>query len=290
MLLRAATGFEGGTVASGSTCGVVTSGALAIALLHDHALKERGLAAEIDVIGLIEKYIDWFTVHFGTTICRVRTEVDFNRVGGQIRYLLPGDRMARCFRHITEAVNYLDPVRAGTSILLNENDTSPREMPSYRCARSVLEKVRERTGVGDSRVERLSFVFDGGIGLTGGLCGALAGGVMALNMLFGIDVRHMSYLQILSAFLVGHVNLLLERPRGMPEPFGLGSTLAKNFASAAGSLECSRITARTFENWHDFADHMNSSSFCHGLIDHTADMASMLIETWRPFVRRGAVP
>ena len=44
-VLKAFTGLEGGIVASGSTCGVVTGGAFGLALMHDNVLKERGITA-----------------------------------------------------------------------------------------------------------------------------------------------------------------------------------------------------------------------------------------------------
>ncbi|MBW1701776.1 MAG: C_GCAxxG_C_C family protein [Deltaproteobacteria bacterium] len=55
-VLKAFTGLEGGIVASGSTCGVVTGGALGLALMHDNVLQERGIAAEAGVLSLIKKW------------------------------------------------------------------------------------------------------------------------------------------------------------------------------------------------------------------------------------------
>jgi hypothetical protein len=39
-LLQASAGLEGGIVASGSTCGVVSGGALGLALMHDNRWSE----------------------------------------------------------------------------------------------------------------------------------------------------------------------------------------------------------------------------------------------------------
>ena len=62
------------------------------------------------------------------------------------------------------------------------------------CAQQVLKGIREQTGIGDDLLEQLSFVFDGGIGLQGGVCGALAGAIMGVNLLIGMNVREMKLL------------------------------------------------------------------------------------------------
>ena len=75
-----------------------------------------------------------------------------------------------------------------------------------------MRAIKEQTGVGDDLLEQLSFVFDGGIGLQGGACGALAGAIMGMNLLIGMNVRDMNYSEILKAFTVGHKNLLTDKP------------------------------------------------------------------------------
>ena len=77
-VLKAFTGLEGGVVASGSTCGVVTGGALGLAMLHDNVLQERGIAAEAGVLSLIGEYVRWFEESYGSSFCRDRTGVDFS--------------------------------------------------------------------------------------------------------------------------------------------------------------------------------------------------------------------
>lgn len=41
----------------------------------------------------------------------------------------------------------------------------------------------------DELLEQLYFVFDGGVGIQGGVCGAIAGAIMAFNLLVGLDIR-----------------------------------------------------------------------------------------------------
>ena len=84
--------------------------------------------------------------------------------------------------------------------------------PSYHCAQEVLKRVREKTGVGNKRLERLSFAFDGGIGLKGGLCGAVTGSILALNLRHGFNLRHMNYSTNVKKMLNGQINLMKKNP------------------------------------------------------------------------------
>ena len=65
----------------------------------------------------------------------------------------------------------------------DENHDEP-----IHCAKLVLEGIKKQTGIGDDLLENLSFIFDGGIGLQGGACGALAGAIMGINLVMGMSV------------------------------------------------------------------------------------------------------
>ena len=110
----------------------------------------------------------------------------------------------------------------------------------------VLRGIKEQTGIGDDLLEQLSFIFDGGVGLQGGVCGALTGAIMGLNLAIGMNVRDMNYSEILKAFTVGHKNLLTNKPVVKPESFSLGKKIVKNFKEEAGAIECNTITGMKF--------------------------------------------
>ena len=57
----------------------------------------------------------------------------------------------------------------------------------YGCAEAVLKAVAEYRGVESELIPRLATGFCGGMARTGGMCGALTGGVLALNLLYGRD-------------------------------------------------------------------------------------------------------
>jgi len=57
----------------------------------------------------------------------------------------------------------------------------------YGCAEAVLKAVAEFKGIESDLVPRIATGFCGGMARTNGMCGAVTGGVMALNLLFGRD-------------------------------------------------------------------------------------------------------
>jgi C_GCAxxG_C_C family probable redox protein len=280
LMLKAATGLEGGVVASGSTCGVITGGALGLALLHEKEIQEKGVSAEIAVHKLIGDYIKWFEGNFGSTLCRQRSGVDFYTKKGQLRYLLPGDRVCRCLWHIGKTMHHLYPYQE-KYLPIGEVDKYKEKPEPLHCAKAVLKGVRERTGFGDASLENLSFVFDGGVGLTGGVCGALAGSILAINLFLGMNIRHMGYPKTIKGFFAGHLNLLKDKEISKPEPFAIGSAIVKRFRHKTGKMECREIIGKTFHGWDDFQKHMASSHECKDLIKFATDAASEAIDKWR---------
>jgi C_GCAxxG_C_C family probable redox protein len=55
----------------------------------------------------------------------------------------------------------------------------------FGCAEAVLKAVAEHIGVESDLIPRLATGFCGGMARTGGMCGAVTGGVLALNLLYG---------------------------------------------------------------------------------------------------------
>ncbi len=55
----------------------------------------------------------------------------------------------------------------------------------YGCAESVLLAVCESMGVESVLIPRIASGFCGGVSNTNGMCGAVAGGILALNIIYG---------------------------------------------------------------------------------------------------------
>jgi hypothetical protein len=276
-LLKSFTGLEGGVVATGSTCGVVSGGAMGLALSHHDQIIKKGIPAQAGLLALIGEYVKWFDENFGSSLCRERSGVDFYTTMGLLRYFIPGDKVIKCLWHIRGAIRHLHSFRQ-KELQLIEVESDENQNKPIHCAQLVLKGIKKQTGIGDDLLEQLAFVFDGGIGLQGGACGALAGAIMGMNLLIGMNVRDMNYSEILKAFTVGHKNLLKEKPVEKPEPFRVGKEIVKNFKKEAGAIECIAITGKKFSGWSDFQDFISSSDKCSGLIEFAKDQASVAVE------------
>ena len=276
-LLKSVTGLEGGVVATGSTCGVVSGGAIGLALSHYDEIMENGIPAQAGLLALVGEYAKWFGENYGSSLCRERSGVDFYTTMGQLRYFMPGDKVSKCLWHIRGAIRYLYSFRQKELPMMEVQSDEKHDEPIH-CAQQVLNGIKEKTGIGDDLLEQLSFVFDGGIGLQGGACGALAGAILGVNLLIGMNVREMKYSEVLKAFTVGHKNLLTHKPIEKPEPFSVGKEIVKNFKEEAGAIECQTITGQKFSDWSDFQDFISSSNKCFGLIEFAKDQASIAVE------------
>ena len=278
-LLKSFTGLERGIVAAGSTCGVVSGGAIGLALSHYDEIMEKGMPAQAGLLALVGEYVKWFEENFGTSLCKERSGVDFYTTMGQLRYFIPGDKVSKCLWHIRGAIRYMYSFRQKELPIMEMQPDEKQNKPIH-CAQQVLKGIKEKTGIGDDLLEQLSFVFDGGIGLQGGACGALAGAIMGVNLLIGMNVRDMKYSEILKAFAVGHKNLLTNKPVEKAEPFNVGKDIVKNFKKEAGAIECQTITEQKFSDWSDFQDFISSSAKCSGLIEFAKDQASVVVEKY----------
>jgi hypothetical protein len=274
ILLKAGTGLEGGVVASGSTCGVVTGGALGLGLMYDDELKKKGDCAEVALLSMVGDYVRWFEQNYKTSLCRKRTGINFYTLGGQVRYLIP-DKVLRCLNHIRGAVKNLHNTVCSRPLVSN----SISDPHAVHCARDVLRGIREQTGTGYPLLERTSVVFDGGLGFQGQICGALAGAIMGINLSLGLDIRKMNYLQTLDVFLFGHLALLKKKPANKKETFAVGKEIVKRFKDESKALECRDITGRSFAGWNDFQGYIKTSEKCHSLMKLMIKEASNVIQS-----------
>jgi C_GCAxxG_C_C family probable redox protein len=62
----------------------------------------------------------------------------------------------------------------------------------FGCAESVLKAIVKVKGIKSDLIPRIASGFCGGIAHTGGMCGAVTGGIMALNIIYGRDTAAQS--------------------------------------------------------------------------------------------------
>jgi C_GCAxxG_C_C family probable redox protein len=279
-LLKASAALAGGVGACGSTCGVVIGGAMSLALMHDTTLADNGPAGQIGLLSIVGDYVDWFRNQYGTTSCREKAGVDFWTLSGFLRYLIPPDRFLGCLAHINGAVQYLHD-RKGHDLPKPKGDAGEDIFtPSY-CARTVLEEVRKRTNVGNPHLERVAVVFDGGVGLRGGACGALVGAVMAISALMWINLRDASWLQAYRDMLLGLHTLRAGELDKPDDPYAVIGRIVTRFKSEVGSIDCSSITGKVFADYASFQAHMEASDGCSRMIELAIDEATSAVEQYR---------
>ncbi|NPV60884.1 MAG: C_GCAxxG_C_C family protein [Actinobacteria bacterium] len=269
--------LEGGGASEGSTCGVVSGGCMAIALAHlaDMVGGEGGKGEAL--YGRLREYTAWFEENFGSTLCRERSGVNVNELLSFIDYLLTGKVVTRCVNHIGKSVSYLielmnRPLEGGGEA--SELDGRLASSGGY-CAAEVMRGIREETGHGSLYLEQLSMALDGGVGLSGGLCGALGGALLAMGLIWGIDPKKEGIVGTLIPFLRGHVNLYMGRSE--PELWAVANPFMREFEKQFGSLECRDIAARRFGSRKELAEHMVASETCAGVKDWCRARATQLI-------------
>jgi len=276
-MLKAYTGLEGGLVARGSTCGVMTGGAAGIALMHADALSRDRPSAESAIMSLIQDYARWFDSSYGSCLCRQRTGVDFHSLYGQARYFFPGDKTTRCLWHIRGAARYLHELKSRPLSAL-PTPGGLENNHAIHCAGEVLAKIEAQTGLADEKLKQVAFIFDGGLGFSGGVCGALAGAILGVNLKLGMDIRDVSYIKTVQDFLVGHINLLRRNPPEQAEPFFVGNNVVRQFLQETGSIECAAITGKMFSGYPEFDQFISASETCRNLMDRAADLAVSAIK------------
>jgi hypothetical protein len=275
--MKASCPLDAGGVSWGSTCGVVTGGCLSIVLAHmADALLENGAKGEA-LYGRLREYTSWFEREFGSTLCRERSGVEVSEIAGRSRYVFTGKAVNRCLQHIGAAVTSLiafanRPLDDGVEVGLVDRRLA--SSGGY-CAAEVMRGVRAGTGYGSLFLEQLSLALDGGIGLSGGLCGALAGALLPLGLVWGIDPREESVAGTFIPTLRGYVNICMHRRE--PELWSLADNLMHEFQDRYGSLECGDIVKRSFDGGRDLAEFVTGSSLCAGIKEWCARRACELI-------------
>jgi len=255
MLLKASSHLEGGGFSHGSTCGVVSGGCLALALRHLEDLREGDPGKVAAFHELTKEYTSWFAATFGSTICRERTGCRFTTSRGMVRYTL-GGRFLRCVAHAGKAARFLAELEERP--LGEAGSGGPSD--AFHCSREVLRRLREATGAGDDSYEALYACMDGGVGLSGGLCGAAAAGMLPLGWLYGLDPEEVGFAANLAAFARGHRNIF--QGRAERELFSLGDRFIRGWLAEFGSLECRDLTGRRFGSWRELADFARDAEVC----------------------------
>jgi C_GCAxxG_C_C family probable redox protein len=247
-LIMALTGLAGGILNNGSTCGVVIGGAISSAMIRDKELAGRWtLEDEIQLLEEIGRDVAWFEDRFGTCLCRERDDLDYQRI--TVIGLMNPRKVRGCVARTGASMTHFLEKYESADARTQPQTATGEATPCKHCARKILGEIREETGVGNERLERISVALDGGIGLSGGGCGALSGALMALGLKYALDPEKTDPKQLRNIY------------RSMDsEFFSKAKILVSRFIKTFGYFECSRLTGKKFQGWDDFSAFRNTSS------------------------------
>ncbi len=275
-LLKAASGLVAGLNGQASTCGFVSGGSLGLALLMDSKLDEWNTKDEIRLHSFIKEFVTSFRDKYGSEICRERIKLNFHKQRGIFGLFLP-HKLYKDFSHASGSVKHLHEI---SNRILTEDykEDTPEVTEVFHCAKPVLEKIREETSVENPVLEKISIALDGGVGLQGSVCGAIAASVMAINMHIGVNYNKTGYLKNLKILLTFPKNLR-KKKKSSNNPFYESGKIINKFLEKAGSLECKNIVDHEFQSWKDFQDFRKTCEKCNELIELSSNETINIINT-----------
>ncbi len=192
----------------------------------------------------------------------------FGSIKDMVRYMLPGDKAIKCIAHLRNAIGYLQEQ------ILEAPPAEPNtgHAECRHCARDVLAEIRRQTGAGSEVLEGASVVLDGGVGLHGGACGALAAAALITGLVSGTDYREMKMakgLGVLAAMVrAGGISKPVSPGKDHYDVFRWNQAFGRikaAFVQQAGSMNCREIAGRRFSNYMDFCEFVSGSDRCNEL-------------------------
>lgn len=132
-------------------------------------------------------------------------------------------------------------------------------MSGYKCAESVLLSIAEEQGIESDLIPSIASGFCSGMARTGGLCGAVAGGVIGLGLVYGRKNKEQSSDDI----------------------YAIEKIFLKNFTEKYGSTNCEELVHSDF-NTPEGQAHFNDNQLilkCYQMVEDATGMVIELIHT-----------
>lgn len=233
---RASDTLAGGIMQEGYQCGMLWGASLAVGAEAYRRFDNRDQAVAVAILAT-QKIMESFKEREGTINCREITHCDFSNKLSMAKYFVSG-RFLHCYnlaqKWAPEAVN---AALKG----LSYDSTNPSDA-CLSCATEVAKKM------GASEEESIMVAgFAGGLGLSGGGCGALAAAVWLKSIAWCNDV-----------------------PKKMAMNNPIAQNLLEQFHKATCSeLLCSKITGRKFETMAAHTSYIKNPG-CSQLLQHLA--------------------
>ncbi len=229
---RAAMPFAGGIMQHGYQCGMLWGATLA-AGAQAYRLLGPGPQAETGAIIAAQRLVESFRARNKDIDCLEITDTDMQRTAQVLKYFIKGGTI-RCFGM---AARYAPAAYSEINTALSEKHIEAPS-PPVSCAAMLAQKM----GVSDMHTV-MAAGFAGGIGLSGGACGALGAAIWIIGMNSGEE----------RAFD------LFKNPR-------VGDTIDRFMKCTDYEFECSEIVGRRFENIGDHAGYLRDGG-CSEIIE-----------------------
>jgi len=225
--------LAGGIANMGYQCGMLWGAALA-AGAQSYRVYGAGPQAEAEAVVATQRLVKSFHGHTKNEInCLEITDLDMQKGSGVLKFILKGGPIG-CFRM---AARYAQEAYSEIySAFSEENIEAPS--PPVSCAAMLAQRM----GVSDMHAV-MAAGFAGGIGLSGGACGALGAAIWINGMSDPAEPDGFSY-----------------------SGTWINQTIEKFLESSDYEFECSEIVGRKFENVHEHADHLREGG-CSEIIE-----------------------
>ena len=232
--------LAGGIANMGYQCGMLWGAALA-AGAQAYRLYGPGPRAETAAILASQRLVEAFQKHTKNEInCLEISHLDMQGdfdVGKILKFFVKGGPIG-CFRM---AGRYAPDVRSEIDSVFSENGFEPSTSP-VSCAAMLAKKM----GISEMHVV-MAAGFAGGIGLSGGACGALGAAVWITGLNQPVDIEGFSY-----------------------SGTWVNDTIEKFLEISDYEFECSKIVGRKFETVEDHAEYIRAGG-CSKIIQVLAE-------------------
>lgn len=212
---RASDSLAGGIMQKGHQCGMLWGASLAVGAEAFRKCKSQNQAIAISVTAT-QKLMASFTERENTTNCREITNCDFSSKLSMAKYFFSG-RFLHCFNLADQWAP--EAVKSAIEGLSSKEILFTNECMS--CATEVAKKM----GASDEEMIMVAG-FAGGLGLSGGACGALSAAIWMKSLIWCREVENKS---------------------PMTNPYSK-KTLDTFFEATDSKILCSDITGNHFKN------------------------------------------
>jgi C_GCAxxG_C_C family probable redox protein len=235
-IVKAATGLGGGIGHEGDTCGALTGGVLSLGLYHRNNDCNRLWPDCIE-------YYRRFNTRHNSSKCKDITGIKFKESYDIRRFLLKGMKCLRLvYTSIESIFDIVEMAERKSPSKGTYQVRPPFDIKRFHCAGTVLSHIESRINLNIGSISRIARGFSGGIAFQGDICGAFMGGVLALGIMYGTDLRRTQHSRLFRAGLVamkegGRVFQNEHLHPSFKTSLRVGM-LYKKFVSQFGSADC----------------------------------------------------